>query len=215
MIRKALLTIPVLLLPLAGCGNRGEEAAPPASPDGSAATAPQTGGEAPIGPMSSRGEPVGGAVAPDGSTSSIDFDIPAGWQAQPPANEMRVGQATIPGPGGPGDFVVFYFGPGGGGGVEANIQRWIDQMEPEAGSNPQPETFDANGFRVTWIDVSGTLKPSMMGTGPATPQPGSRLLGAVVEGPGGPWFFKVTGPEATVTAERDDFLQMLRTVRAK
>ncbi len=214
MIRKALLTIPVLLLPLAACA-RSEEAAPPASPDASAATAPQTGG-APIGPISSR-EPAGGGstVPQEGSTSSIGYDVPAGWQAEPPANEMRVGQATIPGAGGPGNLVVFYFGPGGGGGVQDNIQRWVDQMEPEAGANPQPESFDANGFRVTWIDVSGTLKPSMMGTGPSTPQPNSRLLGAVVEGPGGPWFFKATGPQATLTAERENFLQMLRSVRAK
>ena len=73
--------------------------------------------------------------------------------------------------------------------------------------------FDVNGFRVTWIDVSGTLLPSNMGTGPATEQPNSRLFGAVVEGPGGPWFFKATGPEATLAAERENFLKMLRSVR--
>jgi hypothetical protein len=111
--------------------------------------------------------------------------------------------------------VVFFFGQGGGGGVEANIQRWIDQMEVPAGSNPAPETFDANGYRVTWIDVSGTLKPSGMGMGPTTEQPGSRLLGAVVEGPGGPWFFKATGPGSTLSAERDNFLGMLKSVRAR
>lgn len=211
MIRTALLTIPVLLLPLVACGGSAEEAIPPASSDATAA--PNAGGTAPIGPISSRGDAgSGGAAAQEGS---IQYDIPAGWQAEPPANEMRIGQATIPGPGGPGSMVVFYFGPGGGGGVQDNIQRWIDQMEPEAGSNPQPETFDANGLRVTWIDVAGTLKPSMMGTGPTTPQPNSRLLGAVVEGPGGPWFFKATGPEATLTAERENFLKMLRSARTR
>ena len=203
MIRKALLTIPLLFLALAAC--KGGEEAPP--PDVDAQAPPAAQGGAPP-PMSSRGEPVG--QAQDGT---IQFAIPANWQQQPPANQMRVAQATIPGAGGNGDFVVFYFGPGGGGGVEANIQRWVDQMDPAPGSNPQPETFDANGFRVTWIDVSGTLKPSNMGTGPATEQPDSRLYGAVVEGPGGPWFFKATGPEATLAAERDNFLEMLRSVR--
>ncbi|MEA2564350.1 MAG: hypothetical protein QOH06_5854 [Acidobacteriota bacterium] len=190
MIRKALLAIPVLLLPLAACKG-GEETPPPA-------------------PMSSRGEPVGGGQAEGGS---IKFDFPANWPQQPPSTSMRMAQATIPGAGGPGDLVVFFFGPGGGGGVEANIQRWVDQMEPAPGANPQPETFDVNGFRVTWIDVAGTLKPSNMGTGPATEQPNSRLYGAVVEGPGGPWFFKATGPDATLTAERENFLKMLRSVR--
>ena len=196
MIRKALLTIPVLLLPLAAC-NRGEETPPPAAQDVPA-------------PMSSRGEPVGDAAGQEGT---VKFDMPANWQQQPPANQMRVAQATIPGAGGAGDLVVFYFGPGGGGGVEANIQRWVDQMDPAPGSNPQPESFEVNGYHVTWIDVSGTLKPSNMGTGPTTEQPNSRLYGAVVEGPGGPWFFKATGPDATLAAERDNFLEMLRSVR--
>jgi hypothetical protein len=90
--------------------------------------------------------------------------------------------------------VVFFFGPGGGGGVEANIQRWVDQMEVPAGSNPAPETFESNGYRVTWIDVPGTLKPSNMGTGPTTEQPNSRLLGAVVEGPVDPGSSRPQGP---------------------
>jgi len=205
MICKALLTIPMLLLPLAAC-NGGEEGPPP---DATAQTPPAAQGGAPA-PMSSRGEPVGGEQAQE---ESIQFDIPGNWEQQPPASQMRMAQASIPGAGGPGDFAVFFFGPGGGGGVEDNIQRWIDQMDPEPGSNPQPETFEANGFRVTWIDVAGTLKPSNMGTGPATEQPNSRLYGAVVEGPGGPWFFKATGPGATLTAERDNFLKMLRSVR--
>src|SRR5215218_2880803 len=202
MIRKALLAIPVLLLTLAAC--KGGEETPP--PDVTAQT--PTASQGVPGPMSSR-------VGEQPQDGSVKFDIPANWQQQPPANQMRVAQATIPGAGGPGDLVVFFFGPGGGGGVESNIQRWIDQMDPAPGSNPQPETFDVNGYRVTWIDVSGTLKPSNMGTGPATEQPNSRLYGAVVEGPGGPWFFKATGPDATLTAERDAFVTMLKSVRAK
>jgi hypothetical protein len=48
---------------------------------------------------------------------------------------------------------------------------------------------------------------------PSVPQPDSRLLGAVVEGEGGPWFFKLVGPAATVEAARDEFFTLLRTVR--
>jgi hypothetical protein len=216
MIRKALLTIPLLLLPLAAC-NKNDETPPPATPETGSATSTDTGGGAP-GPISSRGEKVGDAPAMGGGAAqdgAIDFSVPASWQNEQPANNMRVAQAIIPGPGGPGNLVVFYFGPGGGGGVEANIQRWVDQMEGPAGTNPTPETFETNGYHVTWIDVPGTLKPSNMGTGPTTEQPNSRLLGAVVEGPGGPWFFKATGPDSTISAERDNFLTMLKSVKAK
>jgi hypothetical protein len=51
--------------------------------------------------------------------------------------------------------------------------------------------------------------------GPGSARPNYRLLGAVVEGPLGPWFFKATGPDETLSAERSTFLAMLRTMRAK
>jgi hypothetical protein len=147
--------------------------------------------------------------------AGLGFDLPQGWQAETPESNMRLAQATIPGPGGPGQLAVFFFGPGGGGPVQANIDRWVGQMELAPGAEPSPETFEANGYQVTLVDVKGTLLPSTMGMGPSTPQPDSRLLGAVVEGPGGPWFFKVTGPDSTLAPQRDAFLSMLRGVRGQ
>ena len=92
-----------------------------------AAQAPDAG-PAPLGPISSRGETA--PTAGDAGTE-IDFDLPAGWQSEPPTSSMRLAQATIPGPQGNGQLAVFYFGPGGGGDVDSNIQRWVGQMEPE------------------------------------------------------------------------------------
>ena len=45
-------------------------------------------------------------------------------------------------------------------------------------------------------------------------EPGWSLLGAIIEGPGGPWFFKGVGPK-TVMADHDErFKTMIRSVRA-
>jgi hypothetical protein len=220
MTRQILFTS-VLLLSLSACegDDSAPEAAPPADSQAEEAPAPPppSPSDAPIGPISSRGEVVPGGGGAAGQGAGIDFDLPANWQSEQPSSNMRMAQASIPGSGsaGPGDLVVFYFGPGGGGGVEANIERWIGQMEVAPGTQPSQESFDANGYRVTLVDVKGTLLPSTMGTGPATPQPNYRLMGAVVEGPGGPWFFKATGPEATIAAERDAFVSMLRSVRGQ
>lgn len=209
MTRTALL---LLLLPLvASACNRDQAAMAPASTPEEAPAAPEPG---PVGPISSREQAGAAPMSGPAQTGSIDFDVPETWIKEPPANQMRLGQASIPGPAGPGELVVFYFGPGGGGSVDANIQRWTDQMEAAPGSNPKAETFETNGYRVTWIDVPGTLKASTMGMGPSVEQPNARLLGAVVEGNGGPWFFKATGPDATLAAERENFLKMLRSVRA-
>jgi len=215
----------------AGCGG-GEtiDGEPPAEASGDAADAPpalQTRtaepedaaprAAPPIGPLTSRGEPAAPGptapplAAPDAATGRLVWDLPEGWTAAPPASPMRMAQATIPGPGGPAELVVFHFGPGGGGGVDANIERWIGQVD--AGAEPERGSFVSDGLRVTWVDVAGTLQPSGMGMGPAEPQPGSRLLGAVVEGPGGPWFFKATGPAATLAAARQRFLDMLGAAR--
>lgn len=213
---RTVFFLSLLSLSLAACGDRNatnpETAQAPAAENGAAAPAPS---DAPVGPISSRGEVVPDApsTASPQENTGIDFDLPKGWTAQPSSSSMRLAQAAIEGPGGPGDFAVFYFGPGGGGPVDANIERWVGQMEGAA--QPKPEVFEANGFKVTWVDVKGTLKPSQMGSGPETPQAGSRLLGAVVEGPGGPWFFKATGPDSTLGPQRDAFVAMLKSVRAK
>jgi hypothetical protein len=126
---------------------------------------------------------------------------------------MRVAQAVISGPAGEAELAVFFFGAGQGGDVEANLQRWMNQVVPGTGDAPRRETFESPGLRVTWVDVHGTLKPGQMGMGPAAPQPDARLLGAVIEGEGGPWFLKASGPEATLAPQRDAFIAMLHTAR--
>jgi len=140
-------------------------------------------------------------------------DRPEGWVFGQPSSSMRLAEAEIPGPGGPALLTVFFFGAGGGGEVDANLQRWAGQVEPDDGSAPVRGGFTVDGFTVSTIEVEGTLLPSGMGTGPAEPVPGSKLLGAVIEGPGGPWFFKITGPEETVSAAAGSFDEMLRSIR--
>ena len=141
------------------------------------------------------------------------FDRPAGWLFREPSSSMRLAEAEIPGGGGAALLTVFFFGAGGGGEIDANLQRWAGQIEAEAGSEPVRGSFEVGGFSVSTIAVEGTLLPSRMGGGPSEPAPGSKLVGAVVEGPGGPWFFKMTGPVGTVTAAEPAFDAMLRSVR--
>ncbi len=152
---------------------------------------------------------AGGAVSANG----ITYTLPEGWRGEQPDSPMRMGQATIPGPGGDGLLTVFFFGPGGGGSAEMNIQRWVDQMTADAGATPVTETVAQGDFVVSFVEHQGTLQASRMGTFPSTDMPGYRLLGAVVEGPGGPWFFKAVGPDATLAAERDAFRSMILGVQ--
>ncbi|MEM7048304.1 MAG: hypothetical protein AAF604_01540 [Acidobacteriota bacterium] len=199
----ALITLALILVACSG----GEGASP-----ASAGTSDGGGTPEPIGPITTRGG--GGSPADSGGGSGqLTVDLPADWTEETPSSPMRQMQASIPGEAGPGQIAMFHF-PGQGGSVEANLTRWIGQMEMAPGDQPRRETFESNGLRVTWLDVAGTMLPSTMGVGPTERQPNFRMLAAVIEGPGGPWFFKATGPDATLAAQRDAFVEMLRGLSA-
>jgi hypothetical protein len=201
----SLTLLALVALALGACKKEEPPQTPLAAP-GQASSAPgQMPGQMP--PHSMEGMTTPG----DPTAVGITYDLPSGWNRVPPGSSMRIDQATIPGPAGSADMVLFFFGAGSGGGVQANLDRWAQQVE-----SPQPpkqESFESNSLKMTWLDTSGVLKPSSMGMGPATDQPNSRMFAAVIEGEGGPWFFKVTGPEQTLASEREKFLTMLRSVR--
>ncbi|MBI1899171.1 MAG: hypothetical protein HYS04_21940 [Acidobacteria bacterium] len=153
------------------------------------------------------------------AAGGLEWTAPATWKAQP---ERPMRAATYAVPRAPGDredgeCAVFYFGPGQGGGVDANIKRWIGQFDaPGGGAADRLAKISrgtVNGLPVTRIDLAGTYKPSggpMMQAG--APKPGYRLLGAIVEGPQGAVFFKFTGPEKTVAAQKGAFDALLKSV---
>jgi hypothetical protein len=149
--------------------------------------------------------------------AALHWDTPKSWVEEQPANAMRRAQYRVPGPGGDAQCAVFYFGPGQGGDPEANAQRWAQQFtQPDGGSSIdalKTERIDVHGIPVLLVRVSGTFQASPMMGGSGKPERGWALLGAVVEGPDANWFFKLTGPQSTVTEADDGFMTMVRSVR--
>ena len=98
---------------------------------------------------------------------------------------MRAATYSVPSASGDqegGECAVFFFGPGQGGAVQANIDRWIGQFEQPDGkpsserATQRRETI--NAITVTTIDLSGTFLGGGPGMGSAAPKkPGYRLLG--------------------------------------
>lgn len=212
---RVLLTCVALVTTLLGaCANSEPEApagAETPAPKASAAT-PQAGsGFAPVTSREAGSELSENTISAPGAV----FTLPAGWRSEPPSSSMRLAQAAIPGDAGEAQMTVFHFGPGGGGGVEANLQRWIAQMEGAESAQAQREQITVGDFKITWVHVDGTLKAGTMGVGNANAQPNFTLLGAVVEGDQGPWFFKTLGPTGTLTGQKDNFLAMLQSVKRR
>lgn len=204
------VVLPVgLLAILAGCGEREAEPPPvrPAQalpiPGDAAATLPE--GHPPLDDATGR--------------PSVTWDVPPSWIELEPSSSMRVAQYRVDGAGGAAECVVFYFGPNQGGSPLANAERWAGQFsQPDGSSSLDRMTvseIDAARGKAQLVEVTGTYDGGMTMTDqPATPRPGSMLLGGIVQGPDAPWFFKLTGPETTVRAERERFVALLRSVRA-
>jgi hypothetical protein len=115
------------------------------------------------------------------------------------------------------ECAVFYFGPEHGGGVDENLQRWAGQFEQPDGSNSMDkadiDTESRDDLKITTIDLSGTYLVTgamMQVTGKKDDY---RLLGAIVEGPQGSVFFKMTGPQKTMESAADGFSALLKSIK--
>jgi hypothetical protein len=100
----------------------------------------------------------------------------------------------------------------------SNAQRWAGQFKLADGkpaeSAMKTSTTSAGGLTILHVEVKGTYNGGMTMTAePATPKPGYMLLGAVAEGPDANWFFKFTGPESTVMAQRAAFDSLLASLK--
>jgi hypothetical protein len=152
------------------------------------------------------------------TAAGIRWSAPAGWKAEG-ARPMRAATYSIAPAAGDStgaECVVNYFGPGQGGGVDANIERWKSQVQGPDGK-PAPakvEKRTVRGVPITVMDASGSYT-GMGGPMMASPKalPGYRLLGAIVEGPGGSVFFKLAGPARTIAAQQKNFDLLLASIQ--
>jgi hypothetical protein len=206
------------LLVLAGCGKNISNTPPP--PDGGPAPVAQAPASQAAPPMGSAGGSAGaGAGVASGAAAQaggLQWSVPENWvgQAERP---MRAATYSVPAETGDpeaGECAVFYFGPNEGGGVQANIDRWIGQMKQPDGTSSatKAKTQKLDGkVPITLVDLTGTYLSS---SGPmmqvSAEKPGFRMMGAIVQGPQGAVFFKFTGPEKTVGANAPKFLAMVQ-----
>jgi hypothetical protein len=158
-----------------------------------------------------------------GTVGGIGWNIPSGWTTGP-ANPMRVATYIINPIEGDKDNaecgVFFFEGGKGGGTVQANIDRWVGQMEQPDGKSSatvaKTSSFKANGLTITTVELSGIFS---MTTGPMMQvkekKPGYRLVAAIIDGPQGPIFFKMVGPDKTVIAAVKDFMILLNSAKIR
>jgi hypothetical protein len=140
----------------------------------------------------------------------LQWDDPRQWK-KIPASGMRVASYQIPPTAGDKEIAelnVFSLG----GDVESNIQRWIDEFK---GFDPKTLSRSdrvVNDLSEAVVEIpKGTFSGGM---GDSETSENFGLLGAIVTTSDNIlYFFKLTGPSATVQAARAPFYQLLDSVR--
>ena len=145
--------------------------------------------------------------------SEFTFKQPAKWESVSTSSAMRKAQFKISDADkkNSAEVVFFHFGPGDGGGVQANVDRWFGQFDgPREKTGAKSEEVKIGSHKVTYVRAEGTYM-SGMPAGPRTPQPNSALRGAIIESEQGAVFVKLTGPAALVKSAEDDFRKMVES----
>jgi len=146
------------------------------------------------------------AGASQNAAGELSFNAPSGWTTEKATSSMRVAQYKLPkveGDKEDGSLVLYYFGASQGGTAQANIDRWIGQMQQPDGSDSKSKaktnSQTINGLKVTTVDVTGTYTAEMApGSGSFHNDDNYRLRAAVIETPKGNYFVKLAGPARTI-----------------
>lgn len=158
-----------------------------------------------------------------GEGPKLKFEVPEGWKQEQPSSRMRYAQFTIPKVKGDTEdstLAVFHF-PGGGGDVQANLDRWVGQMQQPDGSSSKDK---ANITKKEYEDrtanilkVSGTFMDQVGGpfAGKVVPRKDYRMVAVVLITKPGNFYFKWTGPEATVKAHEEEFEKFIDSTTAE
>lgn len=156
-----------------------------------------------MGDMSGMGG-MGGAMAGGGGEPALHWHAPDTWTEKPPSS-MRVGSYDVPGSAGPADMSVVVL-TGEAGGNLNNVNRWRGQI----GLGP---IDDAELARAAKRVKSGAGDVLVVEFGGAEAG-GKRMITGILAGSGQTWFFKLNGPDATVSGAREDFMKLVESVHA-
>ena len=129
-----------------------------------------------------------------------DWEAPDSWETAP-RTSVRRASFTAQGSDGPVDIAVTSF-PGDVGGLVSNVNRWRSQIGLPAAV---PSALEESIERLTVHGNSATL---VRLTGPQ-----QSTLAAIFEHADQSWFFKMTGPPASVEEQATAFIAFVQSIR--
>ncbi len=195
LITNGCLAICVLLL--TSCGRGEVKSYRVAKPETQADTANQAH------PSAAPGQ---GHGHPAGAPASLKYTKPEKWEETPPG-EMRAASFKVTEGSESADVGVFPL-PGVAGGDLGNVNRWRGQVGLEAITEADlakaAEQVDVGGGKGQLYEMAGTTPGSDEKT---------RILAVIYRREGMAWFFKMTGGEGLVAAQKPSFISFLKSVQ--
>lgn len=166
---------------------------------------------------------AGGAVAFSGDMAppeqSLRMTPPASWQSKP-ARPMTVAVYGLPQAaegGADAELTISHYPGMKNIPLQTQVDRWAGQFKQPAGQADgalKQSKLENAAHPTTLVDVSGTYQSGgMMMGADAAPRDDYRMMVAVIETDQGPWFLKLVGPKATVSAHEGEFLKFVREAK--
>ncbi len=146
------------------------------------------------------------ATADASEPGTPHWRLPAGWQEQPPA-AMRVGSFAVADGAGERAEVSIIPLAGTGGGDFENANRWRGQV------GLAPLEHDPMDKLAEAVAIAGSPARlfDFVGTAPGAGKP-TRLLAAILHRGDTAWFFKMTGDDQLVAAQKPAFVAFLKDI---
>ncbi|MBD3419750.1 MAG: hypothetical protein GF398_06495 [Chitinivibrionales bacterium] len=143
------------------------------------------------------------------ANATLEWDLPQGWMSFPPSG-MRI--ATLKPPlsdtGTPECYILSLAGDGGG--VQANIERWMkqvgvapDKIDVEAFINGQKRLTSRGGLTTLIIDMGELVSADTS----------QSMLAAIVSETASTYFLKMAGPKNELTRYKQAFTEICASLR--
>ncbi|MEP6765189.1 MAG: hypothetical protein ABJB66_12795 [Gemmatimonadaceae bacterium] len=151
------------------------------------------------------------------TVSLLDYTatVPKTWTSRPPASKMRLAE-FVAGAAGGAEVIVYSFGPGQGGTVDANLERWKSQFSNPDGKPVSDKITQGKvgAFPMTIAEYQGTYARGIgAGSAPQDALPNHILIAVIIETPKGSLIFQMFGPKAAAEAQREAYLSFVRSLK--
>jgi hypothetical protein len=199
------LSVGLLVVSIAGCraSSDSQEAPPVAVATSEAESTEATPTESAVGETST--DSTDTEAVETREYAGLSFDVPASWE-ELEKSQFYDSKFIVHSEHGDMELTLASVG----GGIDANLNRWVGQVGQAPGDEPTWSTVDVAGIESRMVDVRGSFNsrlPGQTGT-----QENWRLIGVAVP-LARDFYVKLVGPREAVAEFQDDLTAFLKTAK--